>query len=74
MWVKVLDKQLFANLKLETLWIDSLIYSYVAGLKVGQMTQTIRVTWVTFLVGQVGIIRKIIYLDVTRIFNRSHVL
>ena len=27
-----------------------------------------------FLVGQVGLIRKLNYLDVTRIFNRSHVL
>ena len=27
-----------------------------------------------FLVGQVDLIRKLIYLDVTRIFNRSHVL
>ena len=27
-----------------------------------------------FLVGQAGLIRKLIYLDVTRIFNRSHVL
>ena len=45
-----------------------------SGLKVGQMTQTIWVTWVTFLVGQVGLIHKLNYLDVTRIFNRSHVL
>ena len=44
------------------------------GLKVGRMTQTIWVTWVTFLVGQVGLIRKLNYLDVTRISNRSHVL
>ena len=27
-----------------------------------------------FLVGQVGLIHKLIYLDVTQIFNRSHVL
>ena len=38
-----------------------------AGLKVGQMTKTIWVTWVTFLVGQVGLICKPYYLDVTRI-------
>ena len=44
------------------------------GLKVGRMTRTIWVTWVTFLVGQVGLIHKLNYLDVTRIFNRSHVL
>ena len=37
----------------------------------GRMTQTIRVTWVTFLVGQVGLICKLNYLDVTKI---SHVL
>ena len=45
-----------------------------AGLKVGWMTQTIWVIWVTFLVGQVGLIHKLNYLDVTWIFNRSHVL
>ena len=45
-----------------------------AGLKVGRMTRTIWVTWVTFLVGQVGLIHKLNYLDVTWIFNRSHVL
>ena len=38
-----------------------------AGLKVGWMTRTI---WVTFLEGQVGLICKLNYLDVTRI---SHV-
>ena len=27
-----------------------------------------------FLVGQVGLIRKLNYLDVTQMFNRSHVL
>ena len=41
------------------------------GLKVGWMTWTIWVTWVTFLV---GLTCKLNYLDVTRIFNRSHVL
>ena len=45
----------------------------VPGLKVGRMTRTIWVTWVTFLVGQLGLIHKLNYLDVTRIFNRSHV-
>ena len=35
--------------------------------KVGQMTWTIWVTWVTFLEGQVGLIRKLNYLDVTQI-------
>ena len=35
------------------------------------VTRTIWVTWVTFLEGQVGIIRKLNYLNVTRI---SHVL
>ena len=44
------------------------------GLKVGRMTRNIWVTWVTFLVGQVGLICKLNYQDVTRIFNRSHVL
>ena len=33
----------------------------------GQMTQTIWVTSVTFLVGQVGLICKLNYLDVTQI-------
>ena len=47
---------------------------YNSGLKVGWMTRTIWVTWVTYLVGQVGLIHKLNYLDVTRIFNRSHVL
>ena len=41
------------------------------GLKVGQMTQII---WVTFLGGQVGLIHNLSYLDVTWIFNRSLVL
>ena len=52
------------------------VYSWqcVSGLKMGQMTWTIRVTWVTFLVGQVGLICKLNCLDVTQIFNRSHVL
>ena len=35
------------------------------GLKVGRMTRTM---WVTFLMGQVGLIRKLNYLDVTQIF------
>ena len=39
--------------------------SYVTGLKVGRMIQTIWVSWVTSLVGQVGLICKINYLDVT---------
>ena len=38
--------------------------TYAAGLKVGGMTWTI---WVTFLVSQVGLIRKLNYLDMTRI-------
>ena len=38
-----------------------------AGLKVGRMTRTMWVTWVTFLMGQVGLIHKLNYLDVTRI-------
>ena len=42
----------------------SILYIFTSGLKVGWMTQTIWVTWVTFLVGQVGLIRKINYLDV----------
>ena len=40
-----------------------------AGLKVGRMTQTMWVTWVTFLMGQVGLIHKLNYLDVTWIFG-----
>ena len=36
--------------------------------------QTIWVTWVNFLVVQVDLIHKLNYLDVTWIFNRSHVL
>ena len=43
----------------------------VSGLKVGRMTRAIWVTWVTFLEGQVGLVRKLNYLDVTWI---SHVL
>ena len=42
--------------------------------KVGQMTQTIQVTWVSSLMGHVGLIHKLNYLDLTRIFNRSHIL
>ena len=42
-----------------------IVYSYT-GLKVGWMTRTMWVTWVTFLMGQVGLIRKLNYLDVTR--------
>ena len=53
-----------------TSWVLS---KFSTGLKVGRMTRTIWVTWVTFLVGQVGLIHKLNYLDVTRIFNRSHV-
>ena len=45
-----------------------LLHSYVAGLKVGRMIRTMWVTWVTILMGQVGIIHKLNYLDVTRIF------
>ena len=41
-----------------------------AGLKVSRMTRTIWVSWVTFLLGQVGLICKLNYLDVTQIFNR----
>ena len=44
---------------------------FISGLKVGQMTRTIWVTWVTFFEGQVGLIHKLNYLDVTRM---SHVL
>ena len=44
--------------------------SLISGLKVGQVTRTIWVTWVTFLEGQVGLICKLTYLDVTWI---SHV-
>ena len=40
---------------------------FKAGLKVGQMTRTIWITWVTFLVGQVGLICKPYYLDMTQI-------
>ena len=50
------------------------VLACISGLKVGRMTRTIWVTWVTFLVGQMGLIHKLNYLDVTRIFNRSHVL
>ena len=35
------------------------------GLKVGYITQTIWVTWVTFLEGQMGLICKLNYLDIT---------
>ena len=48
--------------------MNIIIAMYVPGLKVGRMTW---VTWVTFLEGQVGLIRRLNYLDVTRI---SHVL
>ena len=49
--------------------LDPIVSAYISGLKVGwRMTRTIRVT---FLVGQVGLIHKLNYLDVTRI---SHVL
>ena len=41
------------------------------GLKVGQISRTIWVAWVTILEGQVGLIHKPNHLDVTRI---SHVL
>ena len=40
---------------------------YIAGLKVGKITQTVWVTWVTFFEGQVGLIRKLNCLDLTRI-------
>ena len=61
----------FASMK-----ADLVIYSQVLdvsgpGLKVGWMTRAIWVTWVTFLVGQVGLICKLNCLDVTSI---SHVL
>ena len=46
-------------------------YVATAALKVGQMTRTIWVTWVTFLESQMGLIYKLNYLDVIRI---SHVL
>ena len=50
------------------------LYTSVPGLllpelKVGQMTQTIWVTWVTILEGQVGLIHKLNYLNVTRILH-----
>ena len=45
--------------------------SLTPGLKVDLMTRTIWVTSVTFLVGQMGLICKLNYLDVTQI---SHVL
>ena len=38
-----------------------------SGLKVGQMTRTIQVTWVAFFAGQSGLIHKINYPDVTRV-------
>ena len=44
---------------------------YVSGLKEGRMTRTIWGTWVTFLVDQVSLIRKLNYLDVTRISQNS---
>ena len=53
------------------LWIYSYsslkahFWSLVPGLKVGWMTQAIWVTWVTFFVGQVGLIRTLNYLDAT---------
>ena len=49
-------------------------YMNIPGLKVGRMIRTIWVTWVTFLLGQMDLIHKLNYLDVTQIFNRSHVL
>ena len=56
----------------EVVEISSGIYQQLEpGLKVGWMTRTI---WVTFLEGQVGLICKLNYLDLTRIFNRSRVL
>ena len=42
------------------------VSGYIAGLKVGWMTRTM---WVTFLMGQVGLIHKLNYLDVTQIFS-----
>ena len=47
-----------------------IVQTFTTELKVGQMTRTIWVTWVTFLVGQVGLTCKLNYLDVTQIFNR----
>ena len=38
------------------------------------MTPSVWVTWDAFLVGQVGLIHKLNYLNVAQIFNRSHVL
>ena len=38
-----------------------------SGLKVSRVTRTIWVTWVTFFVDQVGLIRKLNLLDVTQI-------
>ena len=49
----------------------TIVNASTPGLKVGWMTRTIWVTWVTFLLGQVGLIHKLNYLDVTWI---SHVL
>ena len=65
-------KQLLSSIL--NLHLTLLTSNLLAGLKVGQMTRTIWVTWVTFLVGQAGLICKLNYLDVTRIFIRSHVL
>ena len=45
--------------------VKILLAKYMSGLKVGRMTRTIWVIWVTFLEGQVGLICKLNYLDVT---------
>ena len=50
---------------LATYWSFLFKSCSMSGLKVGQMTWTIWVTWVAFLVGQVGLICKLNYLDVT---------
>ena len=62
------------NIYVTTIKANYVVLNYVMasglGLKVGRMTWTI---WVTILVGQVGLIHKLIinYLDMTQI---SHVL
>ena len=47
----------------------SLLVLIVPGCKVGRMTRTVWVTWVTVLVGQMGFICKLNYLYVTRILH-----
>ena len=58
--------KLLQTFVITTFWRSSLQYVVHAGLKVGR---TIWVSWVIFLEGQVGLIRKINYLDVIRILH-----